>query len=235
MKSLTSTTAVLFSTSQPSLRSSLLPALRPLYRARLRNKHNLRRLRNGTCRAEFANDVPYAAAIGACILSSWAFPTTYSEDDDGESPIDSADARFAVMGIISIIPYFNWMSWVFAWLDTGKPRYAVYALVYLAPYLSTNLSLSPEDSLLPIASILLCIFHIQLEAFQKDGDFRVLDKFTETTSIGRKKNVTMSKKEEFNLKKLPSADEIKRSEISRRPENPEHLNEDGEDLSSRKH
>lgn len=41
MKSLTSTTAVLFSTSQPSLRSSLLPALRPLYRARLRNKHNL--------------------------------------------------------------------------------------------------------------------------------------------------------------------------------------------------
>ncbi|XP_055821773.1 uncharacterized protein LOC129890230 [Solanum dulcamara] len=237
MKSLTSTSALLLSTSPSSLRSSLLPTLRPLYRARLRNKLNLRRLRNGTCRAEFVNDVPYAAAIGACILSSWVFPTTYSEDDDGESTIDSADARFAVMGIISIIPYFNWMSWVFAWLDTGKPRYAVYALVYLAPYLSTNLSLSPEDSLLPIASILLCIFHIQLEAFQKDGNFQVLDKFTETgTSIDRKKDVRMIEKEEtYDLKKLPSPDEKRRQEISKRPENPEHFNEDEEDPSSRKH
>lgn len=129
------------------------------------------------------------------------------------------------MGIISIIPYFNWMSWVFAWLDTGKLRYAVYALVYLAPYLSTNLSLSPEDSLLPIASILLCIFHIQLEAFKRDGDFQVLDKFTET-AITKKKD-----EETYNLKKLPSADELRKREISRRPENPEHLNEDGEDHS----
>ncbi|XP_060206730.1 uncharacterized protein LOC132634721 isoform X2 [Lycium barbarum] len=156
MKSVSSTSAAV------PLSTCLLPTtLRPLYRARLHNNLNRRRLRNGTCRAEFANDAPYAVAIGACILSSWVFPTKYSEDDDGESTIDSADARFAVMGIISIIPYFNWMSWVFAWLDTGKPRYAIYALVYLAPYLSTNLSLSPEDSLVPIASILLCIFHIQ--------------------------------------------------------------------------
>lgn len=42
MKSLTSTSALLLSTSPPSLRSSLLPTLRPLlYRARLRNKLNL--------------------------------------------------------------------------------------------------------------------------------------------------------------------------------------------------
>ncbi|CAN4077490.1 unnamed protein product [Withania somnifera] len=129
------------------------------------------------------------------------------------------------MGIISIIPYFNWMSWVFAWLDTGKVRYAIYALVYLAPYLSTNLSLSPEDSLLPIASILLCIFHIQLEAFRRDGDFQVLDKFTET-AITKKKD-----EEAYNLKKLPSVDEIRKQEISGRHENAEHLNEDGEDLS----
>ncbi|KAM3396529.1 hypothetical protein P3S68_000041 [Capsicum galapagoense] len=222
MKSLTSTSARLLSAS-PSLRSSLLPTL---HRVRLRNKLNLRRLRNGICRAEFANDVPYAAAIGACIFSSWVFPTIYSKDDDGESVIDSADARFAVMGIISIIPYFNWMSWVFAWLDTGKVRYAIYALVYLAPYLSTNLSLSPEDSLLPIASILLCIFHIQMEAFKRDGDVQVLDKFTET-SIATKKD-----EETYNLTKLPSADEITRPEISGRHENPEHLNEDGEDFTS---
>jgi len=30
---------------------------------------------------------------------------------------------------------FCWQSWVFAWLDTGKRRYAIYSLVYLAPYL----------------------------------------------------------------------------------------------------
>lgn len=41
MKSLTSTSALLLSTSPSSLRSSLLPTLRPLYRARLLNKLNL--------------------------------------------------------------------------------------------------------------------------------------------------------------------------------------------------
>ncbi|XP_009588540.1 uncharacterized protein LOC107820761 [Nicotiana tabacum] len=243
---LTSTSAVLLPTSPKSLRSSLLPALLPLYRARLRKKLNLRRLRNGTCRAEFANDAPIAVAIGACIFSSLVFPTTYTEDDDGDSVIDSADARFAVMGIISFIPYFNWMSWVFAWLDTGKQRYAVYALVYLAPYLRTNLSLSPEDSWLPIASILLCIFHIQLEVSIKNGDFQALNKFTgtgeELSSVSRKKDDSISEEEETNdHKNLPSAqeesrDEIRRWEISRRPSgNPEDLNEDEEDLSGRKH
>ncbi|GAV68717.1 hypothetical protein CFOL_v3_12220 [Cephalotus follicularis] len=39
------------------------------------------------------------------------------------------------MGIVSVIPFFNWLSWVFAWLDTGKRRYVVYSLVYLFPYL----------------------------------------------------------------------------------------------------
>lgn len=86
-------------------------------------------------------------------------------------------------------------SWVFAWLDTGKSRYAVYALVYLLPYFrsllfallssscaqlslsddsiafsttsfgqlcSSNLSISPEDSWLPITSILLGILHVQV-------------------------------------------------------------------------
>lgn len=71
----------------------------------------------------------------------------------------------------------------------------------------------------------------------KDGNFQVLDKFTETgTSIAGKKDVRMSEKEEtYDLKKLSSADEKRSWEISRRPENREHLNEDGEDPTSRKH
>ncbi|KAL0446525.1 UNVERIFIED_CONTAM: hypothetical protein Slati_1780400 [Sesamum latifolium] len=139
-----------------------------------------RRLRDGKCRAELSADAPVAMAIGACILNSLIFPMTPSpEDAEAESLIDSADARFAVMGVISFIPYFNWMSWVFAWLDTGKRRYAVYAIVYLAPYLRSNLSISPEESWLPIASILLCIFHIQLEASIKNGDIQGFQLFND--------------------------------------------------------
>nr|XP_009766346.1 PREDICTED: uncharacterized protein LOC104217733 [Nicotiana sylvestris] len=155
-------------TPPKSLQSSLLPTLQP----RLRKKLNLRNGTNCRCRAEFANnDATIAVAIGVCVLSSLVFPspTTYSEPDhdDGESVIDSGDARFTVMAIISLIPYFNWLSWVFAWLDTGKLRYAIFALVYLAPYVRSNLSLSPEDSWLPIVSILLCIFHVQADTYEQ--------------------------------------------------------------------
>lgn len=69
-----------------------------------------RRSRNGKCRAELSTDAPVAMAIGACILNSLIFPAAPSQEDmEAESLIDSADARFAVMGIISFIPYFNWM------------------------------------------------------------------------------------------------------------------------------
>nr|XP_016494019.1 PREDICTED: uncharacterized protein LOC107813284 [Nicotiana tabacum] len=194
---LTSTSAVLIPTPP---KSSLLPTLQP----GLRKKLNLRNGTNCKCRAEFANnDATIAVAIGVCVLSSLVFPspTNYSEpdDDDGESVIDSGDARFTVMAIISLIPYFNWLSWVFAWLDTGKLRYAIFALVYLAPYVRSNLSLSPEDSWLPIVSILLCIFHVQADTNDQ-------------------KNL---------LPPPPQEEKISRSIISTRP--PPDLNEDGDD------
>lgn len=63
-----------------------------------------------TCRAELSADAPIAVAIGACILNSLVFPvTTGSDDEESDSLIDSTDTRFAVMGIISFIPYFNWL------------------------------------------------------------------------------------------------------------------------------
>lgn len=65
------------------------------------------------CKAVLSQDAPFAVAIGACILSSLVFQTSPTkEDDDQDSDgavIDADDTRFAVMGIISFIPYFNWL------------------------------------------------------------------------------------------------------------------------------
>lgn len=191
MVSLTSTASP---AASMSLKPSFIPSLKPCYtRYNQLKVLRQRRLRGGKCKAEFSTDAPVAVAIGACILNSLIFPVAPSpEDVEAESLIDSADARFAVMGIISFIPYFNWMSWVFAWLDTGNRRYAVYALVYFAPYLRPNLSISPEESWLPIASILLCIAHIQLEASIKSGDLQGFQLFNEAakrvSSLMQKKN-----------------------------------------------
>ncbi|TQD71526.1 hypothetical protein C1H46_042945 [Malus baccata] len=102
------------------------------------------------------------------MLSSLVLPASTPDDNaEGGSAMDSTNAKFAVMGVISFIPYFNWLSWIFAWLDTEKRRYAVYALVYLVPYLRTNLSLSPEESWLPIASIVFCIIHVQVQVRER--------------------------------------------------------------------
>ncbi|XP_047319417.1 uncharacterized protein LOC124922753 [Impatiens glandulifera] len=162
----------LFPLSIASLKPSLVSNLRPLHPCLAKNN------RWRQPRAELSFDAPFAAAIGGCIINSFVFPIAPSqEEEEAESLIDTTDARFAVMGIISFIPYFNWMSWVFAWLDTGEARYAVYAIVYLAPYLRSNLSLSPEDSWLPIASIILCIMHIQLEVSIKNGDIQGFQMF----------------------------------------------------------
>ncbi|KAL1222745.1 hypothetical protein V5N11_002436 [Cardamine amara subsp. amara] len=165
----------------------------------IRNPKKLcRKIERLICRAEFSQDAPLATAIGACILSSFVFPVAKrvnDEDDEEEnSAIVSTDMRLAAMGIISFIPYFNWLSWVFAWLDTGKSRYAVYALVYLLPYLSSNLSISPEDSWLPITSIVLGIIHVQLEASIANGDVETLGFFRNTSkSFSSKKRLRFDK------------------------------------------
>ncbi|KAL7167809.1 hypothetical protein ACSBR2_038294 [Camellia fascicularis] len=238
--------AASLSSFKPSLISILKPPKKPY----------LRRTRNGTCcRAEFSQDAPFAVAIGACILNSVVFPITSGPDDDdqGDSLIDSTDARFAVMGIMSFIPFFNWLSWVFAWLDTGKRRYVVYSLVYLAPYLRSNLSLSPEESWLPIASIFFCIIHIQLEASIKNGDFQGFKLFSEVSknlsSVTRKKETHLKHDERVSEEgrakdymNLPSAQEESRNEIRgwgvpQKPfqDDPEHLHEDGGANDERKH
>ncbi|XP_027181155.1 uncharacterized protein LOC113779675 [Coffea eugenioides] len=201
-----SSSPTLLSTLKPSLLSVLKP---PINLHRHHIKLLTRKVRNGKCRAEFSADTPIGVAIGACILNSLAFPIPSSpeDDDEGDSVIDSADARFAVMGIISFIPYFNWLSWFFAWLDTGKRRYAVYAIVYLAPYVRPNLSISPEDSWLPIASILLCIIHVQLEASIKNGDFQGFQLFSEVAKHLPSNAANDDEEKENDNMNLPSAQE----------------------------
>ncbi|KAM7258910.1 hypothetical protein ACFE04_014651 [Oxalis oulophora] len=141
------------------------------FSATILKPYNIIKRKNGIIiRAELTGDSPFYAAIGASVLSSLLLPNVTADDVTEDSPMTSTDTRLAVMGIVSFIPYFNWLSWVFAWLDTGKRRYGVYAIVYLLPYLRSNFSLYPEDSWLPIASIIFCIIHIQLEVSVANGD-----------------------------------------------------------------
>ncbi|KAL0923670.1 hypothetical protein M5K25_007736 [Dendrobium thyrsiflorum] len=178
----------------PSCVISLNPCRSAPQPAALRflNRRELKRIGNqggrrgkNLCRAELVHDAPFAAAIGSCVLTSLVSPihSTDSEDEDEGGAIDSTDARFAVMGIIGFIPYFNWLSWVFAWLDTSRPRYLVYSIVYLAPYLRTNLSLSLDESWLPITSILVCIIHIQLETSIRNGDLEGFAFFNKASKL----------------------------------------------------
>ncbi|XP_022958724.1 uncharacterized protein LOC111459865 isoform X1 [Cucurbita moschata] len=211
-------------TKPPFTFSTSLSNLKPLNPSHKSASNQRRTTRNGICRAELGNDAPFAIAIGACILSSLVLPPAGGgSDDDSDAVMDSTDARLAVMGIISFIPYFNWLSWVFAWLDSGKRRYAVYAIVYLAPYLRSNLSLSPDESWLPIVSILICIAHIQVEASIKNGDIQPFQIFGKTSNqISRTKiarghlkgsqgpTKKSGKKRDM---KLPSAEEQLRDEI----------------------
>nr|CAB3485558.1 unnamed protein product [Digitaria exilis] len=66
------------------------------------------------CRADLQQDAPFAAAIGACVLSSLVLPPPRprgeaGEEVDEEGELGATDTRMAVMGIISFLPYFNWL------------------------------------------------------------------------------------------------------------------------------
>ncbi|XVF53152.1 hypothetical protein PTKIN_Ptkin05aG0077400 [Pterospermum kingtungense] len=219
----------------PLTPASSIPKLKPFHH--LSKTYGRKKIKRGICRAEFSPDAPLAAAIGACMLSSLLLPVADTRDEDsGDSAIDAGDTRIAAMGIISFIPYFNWLSWVFAWLDTGKRRYAVYAIVYLAPYIRSNLSLSPEDSWLPIASIIFCIAHVQLEASIRNGDLQGFQIFRDAakhlSSRSREEDTHFKGHKEPEARKresrnLPDAEEQSRNEIRRWgiPRNPAEQHE----------
>jgi len=75
----------------------------PIFKFRNNNHH--------ACTALFTDDAPFAAAIGACMFTSLLLPVSASSEDDqdADSAVTTTDARLAVMGILSFIPYFNWL------------------------------------------------------------------------------------------------------------------------------
>ncbi|GAB4857665.1 hypothetical protein Ancab_015571 [Ancistrocladus abbreviatus] len=222
---------------------STLPKFKPTPSTHPRRKLG-RQIGRGICKAELSTDAPFAIAIGACMLSSLLLPDKLkNEEGESDDVVTATDARFAVMGIVSFIPYFNWLSWVFAWMDTGKRRYAVYAIVYLAPYIRSNLSLSPEESWLPIASIALCIIHVQLEASIRSGDLDGFQFFNEAAerffSFSKRENGSIEDHAEIDVKektqvhmKLPSSEEDLRDDFRKWKvpgksfRDPEHQNKD---------
>eukprot|EP00250_Pteridium_aquilinum_P014561 c22062_g1_i1 orf=259-1104(-) len=125
----------------------------------------------GVCRSEFAQDAPFVVAIGACVLSSLIL--IKNDDKKIEHSTDAAlggdDVRNGAMTIISFIPLFNWLGWVFAWLDTNEQRYLLYASVYLAPYVRNGFSLSSDENWLLLLSYMACIGHVQLEISAQSG------------------------------------------------------------------
>ncbi|TYI90068.1 hypothetical protein E1A91_D03G097800v1 [Gossypium mustelinum] len=232
----------------PSLIPSSIPKFKPAFHCFPKTHKKKKKINRGICRAEFSPDAPLAAAIGACMLSSLLLPAADTgEEDGGSSIIDAGDTRFAAMGIISFIPYFNWLSWVFAWLDTGKRRYAVYSIVYLVPYLRSNFSLSPEDSWLPIASILFCIVHVQLEASIRNGDLQGFQIFSEAakhlSSRSREEDEHFkgyNEPEKREHRNLPDAEEHSRNEnphwgIPKRPSQQHEQVNDLEDDGKSEH
>ena len=70
-----------------------------------------KKFNRGICRAALSDDTPFAVAISVCMLSSLLLPNTATKDEEEESDsgITTTDTRIAVMGIISFIPYFNWL------------------------------------------------------------------------------------------------------------------------------
>ncbi|KAF8379774.1 hypothetical protein HHK36_029223 [Tetracentron sinense] len=111
----------------------------------------------------------------------------------------------------------------------------------------TNLSLSPEESWLPIASIVFCIIHIQLEASIRNGDLKGFQLFNEAlkyiSPLTKKKNTHFQDHQGISKKgrekELMSAqelrDEIRGWEIPERTvDDPERLNEDGDAKERRK-
>lgn len=138
-----------------------------------------RSTKRGLCRSEFAQDAPFVIAIGACIFSSLALVKQDDEkvEHSRNAALGEDDVRNGAMTVISFIPLFNWLGWVFAWLDTNEQRYLVYASVYLAPYVRTGFSFSSDENWLLLLSYLACIAHVQVEISAQTGGIELGNTF----------------------------------------------------------
>ncbi|RLM75013.1 uncharacterized protein C2845_PM15G19810 [Panicum miliaceum] len=91
--------------------------------------------------------------------------------------LDSGRRRYLVYAAVYLAPYLRWL----VILDPEIPISVAFVILWRISWFCvmywftlgfplTNLSLSSDESWLPIASIFICILHIQLEAGIRSGD-----------------------------------------------------------------
>ncbi|PPS17023.1 hypothetical protein GOBAR_AA03563 [Gossypium barbadense] len=137
--------------------------------------------------------------------------------------LDSGKRRYAVYSIVYLVPYLSKIMFISLCLPLQRTmNWNACKLLpdYLLCLFLSNFSLSREDSWLPIASILFCIVHVQLEASIRNGDLQGFQIFSEAA-----KHLSSRSREEdehfkgYNEPKkgehrnLPDAEEHSRNEI----------------------
>lgn len=83
----------------------------------------------------------------------------YYQPDAGEG---ADNVKWSVMGVLSFLPFFNPMIWVFAALDEDADASALYwsfAFLYACPYLANGVQVD-AFTLLTLAA---CVAHVQIE------------------------------------------------------------------------
>jgi len=95
-------------------------------------------------------------------------------DEDG--PLASGEGlKWALMAILSVMPGLNWAPWALAAVDAdrARDRYALYAGLYVAPWLlSSGLGVSSGLSWVAFATVLVGVAHVQVEraaVFRRGG------------------------------------------------------------------
>ncbi|KAJ6388448.1 hypothetical protein OIU77_026924 [Salix suchowensis] len=107
----------------PNLNSQLTKLKPPLFHHQCKTLIKRKKINKGNMQGSVIRRHPVCCCNQCVYAELFAFyqsTVTKDEEEESDSGITTTDTRIAVMGIISFIPYFNWLSWVFAWLDTGK-------------------------------------------------------------------------------------------------------------------
>lgn len=82
---------------------------------------------------------------------------------ESEGAFSLGELRAGVMTVMSLLPFFNWMCWVLAWVDSRDVKYLFFAAVYAAPYARGGLSLAVDGNWLPLFGIAACALHVQID------------------------------------------------------------------------
>ncbi|GJP35775.1 hypothetical protein CLOM_g20302 [Closterium sp. NIES-68] len=117
-------------------------------------------------RAGKEDDDDAAAAAAAALLAAGVGVGDGkggAEGEEAEGGMSLGELRAGVMTVVSLIPFFNWLCWVLAWIDSRDVKYILFAAVYAAPYARGGLTLAMDGHWLPLFSIAACALHVQVD------------------------------------------------------------------------